>query len=245
VGISGKQGTAVLIRNADGVVVRNNKFGPAAPTAPRDAKPLLIEVSRNVIVQDNQGISNDEQASPRQRTSFNADWRFHRGDPAEVRKGNPWISYFDKKDGEVDYAAIKGFLLATGNELTRKSPSERPTTNPGGKLSFLKPGFDDKEWRKLNLPHDWAIEGPFDIKATGHTGKLPYYGQAWYRKQFTLPASDAARRIFFEIDGAMAYSGVWVNGQMAGGWAYGYTSRSFKLALHAFWVAYVQREYER
>ena len=59
VGISGKQGTAVLIRNADGVVVRNNKFGPPAPTAPRDAKPLLIEVSRNVAVKGNAGVSND------------------------------------------------------------------------------------------------------------------------------------------------------------------------------------------
>ena len=60
VGISGKQGTAVLIRNADGVVVRNNKFGPPSPTAPRDAKPLLIEVSRNVVVKGNEGVYNHE-----------------------------------------------------------------------------------------------------------------------------------------------------------------------------------------
>ena len=44
-----------------------------------------------------------EEAAMRERTSFNADWRFHRRDPAEVKQGNPWISYFDKKDGEVDY----------------------------------------------------------------------------------------------------------------------------------------------
>jgi hypothetical protein len=41
------------------VVIRNNNFGPPAPTAPRDAKPLLIEVSRNVVVTGNKGVPND------------------------------------------------------------------------------------------------------------------------------------------------------------------------------------------
>ncbi len=79
-------------------------------------------------------------------------------------------------------------------------------------------------WRKLNLPHDWAIEGPFDINDRGETGKLPYWGQAWYRKHFTLPAEDAGRDIVLEIDGAMSYSSVWINGHLAGGWPYGYSS---------------------
>lgn len=162
--------------------------------------------------------------APRERISFNADWRFHKGEPAEVKKSSPWIGYFDKKDGEVDYLAVKDFMLATGNDLTLSNPIARPATNPGGHLTFLQPGFDDKAWRKLNLPHDWAIEGPFDIKEVGHTGKLPFAGQAWYRKRFALPASDEGRRIFLEIDGAMAYSAVWVNGQLAGGWPYGYSS---------------------
>jgi hypothetical protein len=55
VGISGKQGTAVLIRNADGVIVRNNKFGPPASPDIKSAKPLLIETSRNVVLKDNEG----------------------------------------------------------------------------------------------------------------------------------------------------------------------------------------------
>ena len=58
VGISGIQGTAVLIRNADGVVIQHNKFGPPAPTAPQDARPLVIEVSRHVRVTDNEGLAN-------------------------------------------------------------------------------------------------------------------------------------------------------------------------------------------
>ena len=62
ISLAGKQGTAVLIRNADGVIVRNNTFGPPSPTAPRGAKPLLIEVSRNVVSKDNQGLP--EAAQP-------------------------------------------------------------------------------------------------------------------------------------------------------------------------------------
>lgn len=58
VGISGRQGTAVLIRNATGVTVRNNKFGVPAATAPPDAKPLVIEMSKNVVLEGNQGVEN-------------------------------------------------------------------------------------------------------------------------------------------------------------------------------------------
>jgi hypothetical protein len=62
VSLAGKQGTAVLIRNADSVIVRDNMFGPPSPTVPRGVKPLLIEVSRNVVVKDNQGLP--EAAQP-------------------------------------------------------------------------------------------------------------------------------------------------------------------------------------
>ncbi len=50
-----------------------------------------------------------------------------------------------------------------------------------------KPGFDDGGWRVLDLPHDWAIEGPFDSKINPHTGALPFFGAAWYRKRFEVP----------------------------------------------------------
>jgi beta-galactosidase len=155
--------------------------------------------------------------SPRERINFNADWRFHLGDPDDANKG------------ELDYDKLKDFFLATGNDFTKGTPVARPSTNPGADVSFVKPDFDDSAWLQLNLPHDWAIEGPFDINAPGETGKLPYSGQAWYRKHFTLPASDNGRRIFLEIDGAMSYSCVWVNGKIVGGWPYGYSSYELEL----------------
>jgi hypothetical protein len=58
VGISGIQGTAVLIRNADGVIIRNNKFGTPASTAPKGSRPVVVEVSRNVKFENNIGIDN-------------------------------------------------------------------------------------------------------------------------------------------------------------------------------------------
>ena len=87
-----------------------------------------------------------------------------------------------------------------------------------------KPEINDAAWRKLNLPHDWAIEGPFRIELTGETGKLPYKGIGWYRKHFTIPDEDAGKQIFVDFDGAMAYAQVWLNGNYVGTWPYGYSS---------------------
>lgn len=87
-----------------------------------------------------------------------------------------------------------------------------------------KPDVDDTGWRKLDLPHDWAVEGPFRIELKGETGKLPYQGIGWYRKHFLISAADAGRQIFLDFDGAMAYAQIWLNGNYVGTWPYGYTS---------------------
>src|ERR1043165_6588203 len=92
-----------------------------------------------------------------------------------------------------------------------------------------QPGFDDSSWRPQRLPHDWAIEGPFDSKLNPHTGALPIFGTGWYRKTFTLP--ETARDIFLsiEFDGAMSNSTVWINGHELGGRPYGYIGFAFDL----------------
>src|SRR3982751_2579085 len=63
------------------------------------------------------------------------------------------------------------------------------------------PGFDDATWRAVDLPHDWAIEQPFDPKLNPHTGALPAFGVAWYRKRFTVPTEAKARYHAIEFDG--------------------------------------------
>jgi beta-galactosidase len=92
--------------------------------------------------------------------------------------------------------------------------------------------IDDSGWRRLDLPHDWGIEGPFAQENPGETGKLPWWGVGWYRKRITLPDEKGERRYYLDIDGAMSHSRVWLNGQPVGGWPYGYAS--YRLDLTPF-----------
>lgn len=151
---------------------------------------------------------------PRERVSLNAGWRFIKGDPA------------DAKD-KLGYSKLKDWILPTGVELTKDggfAAKTRPAGNPGGDVSYAQSNFGDSDWRLLNLPHDWGIEGPFKQEYPGETGKLPWWGVGWYRKHVTIPAADQVKKIFLDVDGAMSYSTVWLNGQIVGGWPYGYSS---------------------
>ena len=163
------------------------------------------------------GVRAAEPPAPRERVSFSAGWRFIQGDPVDSKT-------------ELDYQTLRPWLLATASELSGNSASAaRLPGNPGAEVAYTQPGYDDSSWRRLDLPHDWGIEGPFQQESPGETGKLPWWGVAWYRKYFRLPASDAGRQLFLDVDGAMAYASVWVNGHWAGGWPYGYSS--WRIAL--------------
>ena len=87
----------------------------------------------------------------------------------------------------------------------------------------------DGESRVLDLPHDWGVEGAFRQEYPGETGKLPWWGKAEYRKSLSVSADDLKRRIRLEIDGAMSDARLFVNGQEAGGWPYGYASWAVEL----------------
>ncbi|HWW74321.1 MAG TPA: beta galactosidase jelly roll domain-containing protein, partial [Pyrinomonadaceae bacterium] len=96
-----------------------------------------------------------------------------------------------------------------------------------------RPEFDDSAWRRLDVPHDWSIEGPFDeANPTGKAGGYLPAGVGWYRKRFTLRAGERARRVFVEFDGVMANSDVWVNGLHLGRRPYGYVSFRYELTGH-------------
>lgn len=147
-----------------------------------------------------------------ERLSLNANWKFTHDDPTN--------------SASLKYADIKDWVNATGMEFTRDAaPMTKPEGNPGGgEVPYAEAGFDDSGWRSLNLPHDWGVEGPFKQEYPGETGKLPWWGVAWYRKHLDVAASDAGKKIYLDVDGAMSYSTVWVNGKFAGGWPYGYAS---------------------
>ena len=92
--------------------------------------------------------------------------------------------------------------------------------------------FNDTEWRKLDLPHDWGIEGPFREELEGYTGKLPWKGIGWYRKHFFIDKKEKDFRFYVDFDGAMANAEVWLNGHKIGERPYGYIS--FRVDLTPF-----------
>ena len=102
----------------------------------------------------------------------------------------------------------------------------------GDSPAAATPAFDDARWRVLDLPHDWAIEGPFDPAISPHQGSLPFFGMAWYRKRFEVPESARGRYYALEIDGAMSNATVYLNGQELGGRPYGYIGFAVDLTPH-------------
>lgn len=86
-----------------------------------------------------------------------------------------------------------------------------------------KTDFNDKNWRNLNLPHDWSIEGEYDENAsTGGSGGYLPTGIGWYRKHFTVPANQ--KNIYIEFDGVYMNSEIWINGKSLGKHPNGYIS---------------------
>jgi len=98
------------------------------------------------------------------------------------------------------------------------------------------PGFDDRSWRKINLPHDWAVEQPFSPKASASHGykaigrNFPEASVGWYRKKFTIPTSDLGKHIAIAFDGVCRNSIVWVNGHYLGTEPSGYNSFEYDIS---------------
>ena len=107
---------------------------------------------------------------------------------------------------------------------------------------FANPGYNDSKWQNVTVPHDWAIYGPFSInndkqemaitqdgqteamEHAGRTGGLPFVGTGWYRLNFDAPGFEKGKKATLIFDGAMSHARVYVNGQEAGYWPYGYNS---------------------
>ena len=147
--------------------------------------------------------------SPREKLLMDGGWRFafgHATDPAKDFDPAPASEMFN-------------YLTKVGNG--RGAAAAR---------------FDDSGWRQLNLPHDWAVEAPFDGRGSSSHGykaigkNFPERSVGWYRKSFTIPASDLGRRISVDFDGAFRDSQVWVNGFYLGREASGYLPFSYDLS---------------
>jgi beta-galactosidase len=95
--------------------------------------------------------------------------------------------------------------------------------------------FDDRAWRQLDLPHDWAVEQPFSGSASHSHGyltvgwKYPENSVGWYRKSFTIPESDLGKKISVQFDGVYRNSIVWVNGFYLGHEQSGYAGFEYDI----------------
>lgn len=144
--------------------------------------------------------------APRTRESFDAGWRFAFGHPSDPAKD------FNHATGYFSYLAKAGY---------GDGPAD--------------PKFDASAWRRLDLPHDWAVEAPFDVKGSHSHGykavgrNFPERSVGWYRKTFTVPATDLGRRIRLDFDGVARDSVVWINGFYLGRQPSGYTGFGYDL----------------
>ena len=122
-------------------------------------------------------------------------------------------------------------LFEKGWKFTREDAKE-----------FSHPDFNDTEWQSVRVPHDWAIYGPFSVENdkqnvaitqdgqtdamehAGRTGGLPFVGTGWYRLEFEAPDFAEGKSCRLIFDGAMSNADVYINGQHAAFWPYGYNS---------------------
>ncbi|MDR0891634.1 MAG: DUF4982 domain-containing protein [Mediterranea sp.] len=142
---------------------------------------------------------------------------------------------------------LKQLLLLAAVTFATAAAAQRTSTlldkdwrfSKSDPVGAAQPSFDDSRWESVTIPHDWAIYGPFDVKndlqevaitqnfeqkasrKTGRTGGLPYVGTGWYRTHFDAPIHKDITLLF---DGAMSEARVYVNGQEACFWPYGYNS---------------------
>jgi beta-galactosidase len=152
-----------------------------------------------------------------------------------------------KRTSILTFLVIVITLCITDAVMAQESPRSRESFNQGWKFvkyfnasvesvvtdrepeNLQLPSVNDNSWRTLDLPHDWAIEGPFSDTLENNTGLLPWKGIGWYRKHFIVSENDKGKRIYIDFDGAMANAKVWLNGKYVGEWPYGFTS--FRLDL--------------
>ena len=113
--------------------------------------------------------------------------------------------------------AVLSLVLAAGAALSVRASRTVEDFNDGWEFSQ-----DQKTWRSVDVPHDWAIESAFDPKGEVGSGALPWKGVGYYRKNLVLAEVPKGKRVFLDFDGIMCDGTVFVNDQSCGRQQYGY-----------------------
>jgi len=170
-------------------------------------------ISLNLLLAASAALVDVVAAADRSRTSLNEGWKFAR---------------FTSNPDSLSYNTLKPWMLASASDFIVNGAKAVPSgTPPGANVQYVQSTFNDGSWQSVDLPHDWAILGPFNAPGvSGGMGRLPSNGVGWYRKTLTATAEDVdgTQSIFLDVDGAMSYAAVWLNGNLLGGWPFGYAS---------------------
>jgi beta-galactosidase len=205
-----------------GAAAAGNAALPLSGAAQTDAAAVVMSVSAQAVVPSSAGAhSQTVYIFPTSRELLDFSWRFHFGHADDPAKDFG----FGAQNREATFAKSGAFPAVT------------------------RANFDDSEWRAVNLPHDWAVELPFekgpavldrDGKPTGHY-ELPDHGAkpigrdfletsiGWYRRAFDIPAADEGKRISVEFDGVFRHAMVMFNGHYIGEEFSGYAPFRFDL----------------
>ena len=123
---------------------------------------------------------------------------------------------------DFDWRFHRGDIAGTlSDHATNQTLSPSP--------DFLSLAYNDSSWQRVNIPHDYIVEGTFDSKADEAHGYLPVE-PGWYRKIISVPAADQGRRLWLEFDGVYRDSRMWLNGHFLGRHISGYTSFRYDIS---------------
>src|ERR1700722_3954416 len=153
-------------------------------------------------------VAHVSAGSLRQKLLMDFNWKFYLGDAPDAGTNLDYPEVSDLAKTRLDEIGQAGELA---------SLSDAGAKNVGANISFAQNNFDDSGWRKLDLPHDWAVELPFNETADALHGfkpigtNFPGNSIGWYRKEFDLPAGDKGKVLWLEFDGVSRNSLVWLN----------------------------------
>ena len=169
--------------------------------------------------------------SPREKLLLDFNWKFHLGDAPDAGMKFDYPEVKDLAKTRIDEIGLEG-------ELAKDLP-DPVASNLGGDVSFVQANFKDSDWRKLDLPHDWVVELPFDEKSDVKHGfkpvgpGFPQNSIGWYRREFELPASDKGKTLWLDFDGVYRDSLVWLNGHCLGRHVSGYSGFRYDISRFA------------
>jgi beta-galactosidase len=245
--------TATNIANyafVDGLGITGAALAPDGATVLLATAPLAYGSNYTLIINGISDLANPPNfiaadttvnftASPRQRMSLDAGWRFKLGDPADVTTNVTWYPEIGNL-AKLDAGAVGSATNTSSESYLETIRPDIFATHAGENVSYVQTNYDDTTWRLLNLPHDWAVELPFSSSADGGHGFKPVGNSGfgannfgWYRRTFTLPSNFAGQTLWLEFDGVYRNCLVWLNGHLLGRNVSGYSSFNFDATPYA------------